>query len=334
MKGWGTVRRRNSGFQVDIYLGPERILRSYPTRALADEVLRELRRKKAMGEVGSPVTGLDPTVDAVADRLLIAYRSAQVSPATVATYTRQLSRIRAKWGQVHISSITTDAVAEWLAELADEGMAPNSIRVLADRLDAIGAWAVENAGLARAPWKIRRPPRQRGGDAISEGDYAKLLSVSNGQDRLAFLLGGDCGLRAIELIRLRGSDVSVEGRVLAVHGKGNKVRVSPIVTARLAHALLDCPPGPVLGVRTRHELDELGRPAWLTVFPNSPRRGGPRWHALRRRYATKSLGVSALPLDDLRKALGHADLQTTMIYNRARPLPIPAEWSLALEGES
>ena len=108
----------------------------------------------------------------------------------------------------------------------------------------------------------------------------------------------------------------VETRGEATDGtKSGERRVLPILTPRLRSALVaavkDRPADERLfGVSTRDGLDGICLRAWRKGLAMEP-----RWHGLRRRFATwRALAGDPLPV--LQRLLGHRGIATTMKYVR------------------
>jgi site-specific recombinase XerD len=140
-------------------------------------------------------------------------------------------------------------------------------------------------------------------------------------DRAWFFTLAHTGVRIGELTNLRLDDVDLEAGTLTVrHGKQNRDRVvylSPQLTQFLRHYLTHRHPLPnedhlfifsrqprpasIRGLALR--LTKYGEQAQVKVSP----------HVLRHTLATRLLN-QGMPIQSLRKLLGHQDLNTTLIY--------------------
>jgi integrase len=148
---------------------------------------------------------------------------------------------------------------------------------------------------------------------IPDLDLALAVTLADPVMRAGLLLAAGCGLRAIEIARLRWCDVDLD--TVRVVGKGSKDRVVPLHPATQA-ALL--------------ELDREGE----YVFPWRSRPGHPgcrvsqvvnsflhsigvasTLHQLRHWFATKAYAQSH-DIYAVQKLLGHANPNTTAIYAR------------------
>ncbi len=179
---------------------------------------------------------------------------------------------------------------------------------------------------------VERPPVRRTGDfdVITPIEVEMLAAAADSQTEAAlYITAAFSGLRMGELRALRWIDADFEKRLLHVRRsftrsmlgdpKSHKVRSVPMID-QVATVLAD------LSMRDEFTAaDEL-------VFPNSVgnflddsklryrytkalERAGLkriRFHDLRHTFGT--LAVQVFPLSDVKAYMGHADIQTTMIY--------------------
>jgi len=148
-------------------------------------------------------------------------------------------------------------------------------------------------------------------------DLALALAVATGPHRAAIALGALCGLRCLELARLRWVDVGADS--LRVHGKGGRVRVLPLSpAARDALDELDRIDEYVLpwreaddispGRRVSHHLNRFFHELGLDLTA----------HQLRHWCGTRAYAVSG-DLGTVQDFLGHASPVTTKVYARLDP---------------
>jgi integrase len=190
---------------------------------------------------------------------------------------------------------------------------------------------------------VERQPLSRSGDfeVLSPADVAALArAAEDEQDAAMFITAAFTGLRQGELIALSWADVDFAKRLIHVrrsftHGelglpKSGRVRSVPLIDV-VARAL------DVLS-RREHFTD-----AEDLVFPNTVGRPTDssklrrrfyralecaglkrvRFHDLRHSFGT--LAVQVFPLSDVRAYMGHADIQTTMVYVHHVPADDAAE---------
>lgn len=136
-------------------------------------------------------------------------------------------------------------------------------------------------------------------------------SLVKRDDRVGFMarLAAYAGLRASEIARVRGSDL-LDGDVLRVLGKGQKVRYVPVVNRRLLVQLRDLTgwafPSPAGGHLTPGHVGRL-------LSESLPQ--GWTAHTLRHRFATVAYDGTR-DLLTVSELLGHARPETTQRYVR------------------
>ena len=237
------------------------------------------------------------------------------------------------FGDLPLEAVTPRLVEEWRVGLVESGLSARSVNKALIQLQSVFAWACDEYSLTVNPVaKVRRQPQSRSGnfDVLSPLEVSALVrSAESEQDAALFRVAAFTGLRLGELRALRWRDVDFAGRIVHVRQnyvageftspKGKRVRSVPLIDQ--AAVALD-----VLSRRVRFTgTDDL-------VFPSSV--GGPlddsqlrrrfaealsraglkriRIHDLRHSFGT--LAVQAFPLSDVQAYMGHADVQTTMIY--------------------
>jgi integrase/recombinase XerD len=269
----------------------------------------------------------DPDLDA-----FLALAAARLAPRTVEAYRRDLATL-ANWLGRPPSTVSTEELERWIAELRAAGLSPATIarRVASTRsflrhLLLVGSVSVNAAAELELPRRIRRLPR-----TLSPGEAERLIDAASGTTPRALrdcalveLLYG-AGLRVSEALSLDRAGVDLEERLVRTVGKGGKERVVP-VGRRAVEALRR------YLARGRPHLDRKHRPE---LFLNAqggaltragaflilrrlaakaglePERVHP--HLLRHSFATHLLEGGA-DLRSVQEMLGHADLSTTELY--------------------
>ena len=131
--------------------------------------------------------------------------------------------------------------------------------------------------------------------------------------RLMLALGATAGLRRAEISRVRGDDVrpAIGGPVLAVLGKGDKVREVPITDELAAMIAAEAPnggwcfpsperPGPLTPAHVGKLIARTLPDHWTT-------------HTLRHRFASAAYAADR-DIRAVQELLGHASVSTTQIY--------------------
>lgn len=338
IRRWGVTRPRGELWQIDVYIGAERVRQSFPTKALAEEALLALQRRKALGRLGIPaLTAAGITYQRIGEQVETSMASANYTAATLNTYRRGLTRVLEHWAEREVARTTRPDVEEWIRDLRAQGLAPISINLLLIMLNKVHRWAVEAEILEAPPCRLPRllEGDRKPGPATSEDALDRMLAAAKTpRVRAALLLAADAGLRKDELRRLEADDVDLLASRIRVLGKGRKLRYLPIPTRRLRLAIeavlaAHGASGRLLGCGSATSLYRLVRPAWEAAYGKGRH---PRFHDLRRRFVTRALDAPDAVADNVRRLAGHRSLATTDRYNQERPAPVPESVRISLEG--
>lgn len=250
------------------------------------------------------------------------------------------------WQGVFLDTITTAALKEWVATLAESNLGSssraNQIIVMRSVLTCVGPDDEGNPGvmLAALPLLPKLPKVGRVAvDAACPDDVAKLLgevddeqrlpvrSAQRRAARLAFALAAHAGLRASEVRALRRQDVDLRRRKIRVRlarcngeeappksGHEREIPFTGPLEALLKARCQDLEPDDYVAVRADGE--PWGDTGLLQALKRACRRlkiEGSRYHALRHFFATTLFGgnVDARTVQEL---LGHASLEVTQRY--------------------
>lgn len=254
--------------------------------------------------------------------------------STVNGYRSALTcRLQPRFRDLALDAVTPSLVEMWRVELVESGLSARTINKSIIQLQSIFAWACDEYDLAANPVaKVRRQPQTRSGDfnVLAPPQVSALArAAENTQDATLFTTAAFTGLRLGELRALRWRDVDFVGRIVHVRQnyvageftspKGKRVRSVPLIDQ--AAAALDS-----LSQRERFTGDDdfvfpsvVGNPfddsQMRRRFTHALSQAGLkriRFHDLRHSFGT--LAVQAFPLSDVQAYMGHADIQTTMIY--------------------
>lgn len=137
--------------------------------------------------------------------------------------------------------------------------------------------------------------------------------------RLMIALGATAGLRRAEIARVRGDDVhpAIGGPILAVRGKGDKVREVPITDELAAMIAAEAPNGGWCFPSDRRA--GALTPAHVGKLIARTLPGAWTTHTLRHRFASAAYAADR-DIRAVQELLGHASVSTTQIYTA-----IPAE---------
>lgn len=161
------------------------------------------------------------------------------SPLTIARYQRSLQRFMDDMGgsDVHLDVITPIDFHEWVADLkptrtwGPKDYSPAALNTTVAPVRAFFGWATQlqlvasNPTLETAPSKVgKRPPKR-----LTREACAAVLAASDPRERVQLTLIFTYGIRLGELARLRVEDWDRGNDSLTILGKGNKVRILPVV---------------------------------------------------------------------------------------------------------
>lgn len=252
------------------------------------------------------------------------------SPDTVrnkrSCYKAFLSRI----GDVDIQAITAEDCEQYRDELLETRTRPtvNTVHV---RMSALFEYWVKKKVVTQNPWhqvKKLKVANNLDIDRLTDEEIEKLYALARRSrfqviresDKLMISLMVNCGLRCIEVSRLRWSDIKLDKRTLVVQeGKGTKSRIIPLNDEVHKHliegrrfcdyVICSLSKRKVSRSCIRHRankfVEELGH-----TYKGKQRL---KLHGLRSTFATRlaEAGVSAFVIRDL---MGHSDVKTTEKY--------------------
>lgn len=206
--------------------------------------------------------------------------------------------------------VTHDDLTVWLGSHRWE---VETLRTYRASLRSFYDWAALANHVPSSPAKLLPPvrPHRRRPRPAPESFLHAALAGAGDRERLMILLAAYAGLRRAEIARVHTRDVVEEltGWSLRVRGKGGHMRVVPLSGA-LARDLRGMPQGWVFPGAN-------GRPLTAAhVGKLVSRRLPPGWstHTLRHRFATR-MRARGVQIDVIRELLGHARVETTLIYS-------------------
>ena len=277
--------------------------------------------------------GLDGPADAFLDQLRTARR---LSPHTLDAYARDLrdyAGFASRHGLADWSGASATLVDGYLVSLLKRGLAGATVARRRSALRGFHAF-LATVGL-RADDPFARLPaarrEQRLPHALPVEDLELLLAQPAGErplalrDRAMLELTYASGLRVSEVCGIERRGLDLEGRTVAVSGKGRRERVVPFGRAAERALLAYLERGrPVLAARARHDLlfvnargGRLSRMGFWKILRGHARNAGlasrVHPHALRHSFATHLLQGGA-DLRVVQELLGHASVTTTAIY--------------------
>jgi integrase len=309
----------------------------YMTRAEAELRLSEILIGRDANVVVQPRPGGDVTFgQAAREWMRYVEHDRKRRPSTIRDYRRELeTRLIPEFGEdTPLSEITTANIEAFRERLVAEGrLSPRTINKRLAQLHAIFKRAQRAFELPLNPVAgAERQPQERTGEFTALEPHEVELLADNAmtpQDAAMFTVAAFTGLRLGELRGLRWEDIDWMRRLIHVRRsytvnkegppKSGKVRSVPLID-QAARALEE------LSRRERWTSDEdlvFVNPVGSYVESSALRRRfyaardaaglePIRFHDLRHTFGT--IAVQAFPLTDVKAFMGHADIQTTMIY--------------------
>jgi integrase/recombinase XerD len=216
-------------------------------------------------------------------------------------------------------------VEGFMARLREKGKSPRSVVRNISALRGLFNYLLLDGKISVSPLDDVdtpkfRPPIPR---VLTEDEMGELIRLPEGErmavrDRTIIELMYATGLRVSELIRLKKSDVNLDGGFVIAMGKRSKERVIPLGSysrdAIKEYLASEKPPGQYLfpnrkgGMITRQAIWKVIRKYGLQLH-----KGHVSPHTIRHTFATHLLEGGA-DLRSVQVLLGHEDISTTQIY--------------------
>jgi integrase len=309
----------------------------YLTRAQAEGRLQEILAGKDEAIPVEPKAGSEATFGmAAAEWMRYVEHDRKRRPSTVQDYRRELEQqlIPEFGADTPLTEITTDRIEEFREKLVAEGrLSPRTINKRLQQIHSVFRRAQRVWGLQVNPVaNAERQPFKRSGDfrALTPSEVALLAaSAETDQDGALFEIAAFTGLRLGELRGLRWSDVDWMHRLVHVRRSYTRHEIGPTKSGKVRSVPLVDQAARALDRLSQRDhftsdddlvfVNEVGdaieESAMRRRFYRALKRAGLehiRFHDLRHTFGT--IAVQAFPLTDVKAFMGHADIQTTMVY--------------------
>jgi integrase len=287
-----------------------------------------LLRKRLDGVDISKRTGARPlrlvSFADIKDQLL-KHWTATLTPSTLAGRAGFVDRTAEHFGAKPLAHISGGEVSHWLNHLKlKDGLKAATIRHYAAVLSSAYSYAIQ-AGFAETnPVKGVPLPKadKREVPFITDEQRRNLYAHMPAAIRPCVMLMGDAGLRRGEVLALTWEQMGPKfDSVTVARSKNHKPRLVPLPkrTRDALQALWDARPStPIEGPNM---LFDISSHDLNTLFRAGADKAGMKWmtpHALRHCYASW-LMQRGVPITDVQKLLGHADIQMTARYAQHAP---------------
>lgn len=357
---WYLRYRLADGRHVQKLLGPAWTERSRPptgyyTKRTAEEALQQELADARRGTLpGSEVRSGRTFDDACSDWLRYVEHDKQRSPSTLSDYRNVVrSSLLPEFGaDTPLEKITTKRIEAYRERLLDEGqLSRRTIQKTLVLLFGILKRAKRRGWITSNPAEdVERVTVKRSGDfnVLSPEEVSAVARAAESQqDAAIYVVAAYTGLRLGELRALRWRDLDFAKQTVIVRGsythgrpgppKSGKVRSVPLIDQAAAaldglsrRPMFTGPDDLVFGTELgEHVNDDRLRErfyAALDIAGLGEKRTGADpmvFHDLRHTFGT--LAVEAWPLHDVQAYMGHANIQTTMIYIHHQPKAAAAD---------
>jgi integrase/recombinase XerD len=268
------------------------------------------------------------------------------SPNTITSYRRDLEKYGAFLGEQGISdpaAVTPDLASRFVLHLQQTGLSPRSVMRCVSALKGFHRFLRADGFCPRDPTETLDVPRRTRSlpEVLTQDEVNAILSQKALnrpgadpddmrnlwiRDRAILEVLYATGIRVSELVHLRQGDVSDEGGVVRVFGKGSKERLVPIGPSALEwidRYKRECrirlgrrtDAGDVLFLNVNGSpLTRMG--IWKIVQAHASEAGIAKDvhpHTFRHSFATHLLEGGA-DLRAVQEMLGHSDIATTQVY--------------------
>jgi integrase len=309
-------------------------------RAIARDYRRQLEQEGGLARPADPADA-DPAALVEAFQ---AVNAAGSSERQAEDNARHVQGFLADMGIRHPAAITAGTVQEWFAKLSKDGQSPRTLWNKRASLSRFSEFLIDREVLAGNPCRRLRlakkeklPPR-----FLSEQEYAQALELAKKHGVLAEVATAlYTGMRRDELRSMEWLHVDFDrGVVIVPRSKSRRPRQIPMskklrpvleeqqnTTGDKKHVF----PGEGFDAFTRKPTSGTRRESWwvdamkplqaaMPIFTEgmADQATGRAWHLFRHTFASR-LVQAGVPLAKVSAWLGHASINTTMIYAHLAP---------------
>lgn len=255
------------------------------------------------------------------------------SKSTTATYRRAVRDISLFWGCLP-TAIETDQILDYLHFLGEKGLSRAKIKLDVAALKYFYREMADNEALASS---IPYPKAEKSLPLVlSRQELIRLFDAApNPKHRVILRLCYGSGLRRNELIYLRIKDIETfdgKHRIRINKSKGGKDRYT-VLSQKLLPELRDyfraCRPKEYL-FNGQNKGEPMSRELLRYIMQGALKKSGIKkpvsLHTLRHSFASHAL-EDGMNLRSLQELLGHASIQTTMIYLHVSEVPLKGAFS-------
>lgn len=303
----------------------------------AEAVRDELRSHKRKGGRVAPTNRKFTHI--AADWLFEQER--RVRPRTFEDYQLRLERVNPYIGQVRISEVEDRHIVGLIKKLTERGYSTATIKNTLGPVSRVFKYAVRHGYISYSPFDLLDSDERPKADSdreqriLDREEIGKLLAKSPDRYRPLLATAVFTGLRLMEVLGLRWTDIDFDGGFVRVHWQLSRKRGEGIVRPKTKQAIRNVVLMPALGKMLREhrlaspyseDLDYVfttgtGEPfGWSNVTRRGLHKAvknaklkdpRPRFHDLRHTYASLLIAQGA-NVEFVRSQLGHKDATVTL----------------------
>lgn len=246
-----------------------------------------------------------------------------LSDKTLDNYRKELQKMLGFINKA-VKDIKTEDIRLYLYDLKSRGTVSDStLNTRRSYISAFFTWLNNNNYLDNNPTASISPVKfeKKIKKALTDIEMEKLrIACKNNYERAVLEVLYSTACRVSELVNIKFEDIDLERKeVLIEKGKGNKSRIT-YLNARAIIAIHEYVknrdyPTIYLFEASRRPHERLSERSIELVCNSLQKRSGIRIHPHKvRRTTATNLWKKGMPLEEIRKLLGHEDLSTTLIY--------------------
>ena len=246
------------------------------------------------------------------------------SPNTISSYTKWFNVFLRVHHYQNPDTLTEMQVVKYLSWMTEKGLSPSSLSMVVNALLYYFRTVLKKDSFEI---KLPRPRREHHLPAVltMEECFRIFGSVDNPKHKLLLLLGYGAGLRRSEISTLKWQDILFDEHKIHINqGKGNKDRIVmlPVSIVSILQNYRSIYPSDEWVFAGQYKGEAISTRTVQVVMQQAVAKAGlekkATVHTLRHSFATHLL-ESGTDIRYIQQLLGHANVNTTMIYTHITP---------------
>ena len=284
---------------IEIGTGKDRVWLPYEgTYSAARETDKRLIAQRSGGRVQQIHSG--KIKDLVVP--FLAWYKNEVAPRTYEDMETTLDKyVIPSFGNVRPADLSVELFNDFKSELILSGLAHVTINKHLNYFSS----------LLRIPKYSKKKTTAEPQRALTKKDIDAMYRAIEPQYKLLFVLMADHGLRRDEAMHLRVKDVDMSSETITVRGKGNKIRMVPVMSERFFAEFAKRGKGQYVATNPATGKAYFSIRKALTRAAKAAGCGHVGHHTLRHTFATLAAQSGISPYA-LQRIMGHSSVETTM----------------------